>query len=89
MTRRWEASSECTTRNDPYRSFSASFSASYAAYELANSVSPPDSATCFADSTVAIWGKVSSIGVQPSMCQSKVPRRYAADEFFDLSSVTG
>ena len=29
----------------------------------------------FADSTVAIWGNLSSIRVQPSMCQSNVARR--------------
>ena len=28
VTRRWEASSECTTRNDAYRSFSPSLSVS-------------------------------------------------------------
>ena len=52
---------------------------------LANSVSPPVSATAWALSIVAMIGMSS---VQPSMCQSKVPRRYCAAGFFAGSSVT-
>ena len=43
-----------------------------AAYVLANSVSPPVSATARAVNTVALIGMSS---VMPSMCQSNVPRR--------------
>jgi hypothetical protein len=39
---------------------------------LANSVSPPESATARALSIVAMMGMAS---VMPSMCQSNVPRR--------------
>ena len=55
---------------------------------LANSVSPPVSATAFADSTVAICGHSSPAGVQPSMCQKNVPLRYGALAFFERSRVT-
>ena len=63
------------TRMPTRRSLSASGRSSKAAYVLANSVSPPVSATAFAVSTVAICGHSSPSGLQPSMCQKKVPLR--------------
>src|SRR5262245_49219955 len=66
---------ECTAVRPSTRSRSGLDSASYAAYMLAQHVSPPDDGTSIARSAMRLAGAAAS---EESMCQTAVARLYAS-----------